>query len=100
MKRKARTIRVDGDSLVVALRYDAQWNVWLGEYPFFKDEPRHTPTVRPWRNVAYTHCTVRSTAMYTDCGSCPHYQREDPSDLIGVCFHEANRHPPSQARLE
>lgn len=90
VKIKKRTISVDGDSIEIQFCLDELWNVWLGDYPFFKEEPRYTPSGRPWRNVAHTNCP-HSSGDSDDCGSCPHYTREHPMDMIGVCFHEALR---------
>lgn len=90
-KTKVRNICVDDDSVAVAFRFDEQFGVWLGEYPFFKEEPRYTPSGRPWRNVAFTDCPHHPNPEYNDCGTCEHFRKADSKDMIGVCFHEANR---------
>lgn len=91
IKTKVRTICVDGDSMEVTYRFDEQWQKWIGEYPFFKGEPRHTPSGRPWRNVSYTECPHHCGGEYNDCGTCSHFTKESPKDLIGVCFNEILR---------
>lgn len=90
-KTTVRTICVDGDSIQVAFRFDEQFGVWLGEYPFFKEEPRYTPSGKPWRNVAFTECPHHGNPDYNDCGSCEHFKKADPGDMIGVCFNEKVR---------
>lgn len=90
VKTKKRIISVDGDAIEVQFRLEELWNVWLGDYPFFADEPRYTASGRPWRNVAHAECPY-AAGESDDCGSCPHYKREHPMDMIGVCFHEALR---------
>lgn len=85
-----RTICVDGDALDIVFFYDEEWGVWIGQYPFFKEEPRYTPAGKPWRNVTYTGCKWNTNAKYNDCGSCDYLLRERHSDLIGVCCHKGN----------
>lgn len=93
---KVRTICVDADAIEVAFRYDGQWNVWLGDYPYFKEEPRHTPSGRPWRNAVYAECPHHPDPEYNDCGSCAYFKKEDPKDMIGVCFCDALRMDPAK----
>ncbi len=88
---KVRSICVDGDSIAVTFTYDDQFGVWLGEYPFFKEEPRYTPFGRPWRNVSFTECPHHDSSSYNDCGTCHHLKKAEATDLIGVCFHEKLR---------
>lgn len=90
VKTKKRTISVDGDAIVIQFRLDELWNVWLGDYPFFKEEPRYTPSGRPWRNVSHTDCPM-AKGKWGDCGSCPYFIREHPMDMIGVCFYDERR---------
>lgn len=85
-----RNFCVDGDTIEVEFRYDAQWKVWLGEYPFFDEEPRYTPSGRPWKNVMHTGCP-HAAGNYDDCGTCPHLKKQGANDLVGVCFHDALR---------
>ncbi|MBQ2765296.1 MAG: hypothetical protein IJO94_01020 [Firmicutes bacterium] len=90
-KKMFRTIRVDEDALEIMFLYDDKWRTWIGQYPFFKEEPRYTPSGRPWRNAVFTECIYHKEDNYSDCGSCPHFVKHDPKDLIGVCFHEKLR---------
>lgn len=90
-KIKIRTICMDGDSIEILFRFDEECQKWLGDYPYFKDEPRNTPFGRPWRNVSYTECPHHSDPEFNDCGSCKHYRKEKPQDIIGVCFCDALR---------
>lgn len=86
---KTRVIRVDDDALEIRFRYDELCGVWLGDYPYFIEEPRFTPGGRPWRNACYTECPYAAPHPHDDCSSCPHFTREQPNDRIGVCFHDA-----------
>ncbi len=88
---KLKTICVDGDSITVPFTLDSRSRVWIGEYPFFKEEPRFTPSGRPWRNASYTGCPHHESSDYNDCGTCHHLKKEEPTDLVGVCFHEKLR---------
>lgn len=92
-KSKVRTITVDGDSIAVRFQFDEQFGIWLGEYPFFKEEPRYTPSGRPWRNAVYTECPHHANPEYRDCGTCKYFKKADPEDRIGVCFNETVRQP-------
>lgn len=89
-KREIRTITVDGDSIEIVFRYDEEWKIWLGDYPYFKEEPRRTSSGRLWQNAGNVECPY-ADPISTDCGSCCYFKRENPMDLIGVCFHEALR---------
>lgn len=94
---KVRNIHVDGDSIAVSFTYDEQFGVWLGEYPFFKEEPRYTPAGRPWRNVSFSECPYHGSSEYNDCGTCHHLKKAESTDLIGVCFHEKLRLKETEA---
>ncbi len=85
-----RTFCIDGDTLVIPFRYDPIWQMWLGDYPYFEEEPRCTPSGRPWRNVTSTHCP-HAAGDEDDCGACPYLVKQADADLIGVCFHEGVR---------
>lgn len=95
-KTEIRTICMDGDSIDVTFRYDEQWEVWIGEHPFFKEEPRYTPSGRPWRNAVYNECPHHGGEKYNDCGTCPHFKKQNTKDLIGVCFNDALRIDPAK----
>ncbi len=86
MERSHRTFVIDGDRLEVEFVYDEKSRVWIGDYPYFEDEPRRTPGGRWWRNVTHDSCP-HAAGVYGDCGTCPHLVRQAPGDLIGVCFH-------------
>ncbi len=86
-KVKIKTFTVDGDSVNVKFVYDEKYGVWIGEYPYFEEEPRVTPSGRPWKNVTETDCPY-SDPVFKDCGTCPYLTKQKKSDLIGVCFHE------------
>ena len=90
VKMETRTFRIDGDTVSVAFRFDESWKVWLGDYPYFDEEARHTPSGRPWRNVIHEGCPHASIHGET-CGACCYLKRQSPGDLIGVCFHDALR---------
>jgi len=92
---KMRVFTLDGDALSVCFRYDAAFDVYLGSYPDFLGEPRYTPNGRPWKSVVEEGCPY-ADPKYRDCGTCPHLKKEDPGDLIGVCFHEAYRLTPNK----
>lgn len=90
-KTEVRTFCVDGDSIAVTFRYDEQWKTWIGEYPFFKEEPRYTPSGRPWRNAVHTECIHHGGGKHNDCGTCRYFTKGTPMDLIGVCFNDKLR---------
>ena len=90
-KKMLRTIRVDEVALEVMFLYDDQWKIWIGQYPFFKEDSRYTPFGRPWRNAIFTECLHHGGEGNNDCGSCPHFRKQDHKDLIGVCFNEKLR---------
>lgn len=88
VNRETRTFHIDGDSLSIVFRYDELWHVWLGDYPYFENEPRRTPSGRPWKNAIHEGCPHNS-APGENCGACIYLKRESPGDMIGVCFHDA-----------
>lgn len=87
VQKETRTFHIDGDTLEIEFRYDKDWQVWLGDYPYFKEDPRYTPSGRPWRNVIHEGCPYASIVGEI-CGACSHLMRQSSGDLIGVCFHE------------
>lgn len=89
-KKEKRTFHIDGDILEVEFRYDKDWKVWLGDFPYFAEEPRHTPSGRPWRNVIHEGCPHASITGEA-CGACSYLKRQSPGDMIGVCYHESMR---------
>lgn len=91
-KTEQRTYCIDGDTMCITFTYDEACGVWLGDYPYFEEEPRLTPSGRQWKNVMHDSCP-HAEGTHGDCGTCPHLVRQDPGDLIGVCFHEALKQP-------
>lgn len=89
-KTELRTYRIDGDVLEVLFEFQEKYSVWIGNYPCFEEEPRRTASGRPWRNVYHDTCR-HAEATHGDCGTCIHLKRQNPNDLIGVCFHEGLR---------
>ena len=89
-KRKTRTYCIDGDSLDVSFAFHEQSGAWIGDYPYFEEEPRITPSGRRWRNVTFDDCP-HAEGSHGDCGTCIHLKKQSPNDLVGVCFHEALR---------
>ncbi len=89
-KTKVQTYRIDGDILEVLFQFYEAYGVWIGDYPYFDDEPRYTPNGRLWKNVTHDSCP-HADPDYKDCGTCPYLVREEAGDLIGVCFHEEMR---------
>lgn len=87
---KIETYRIDGDQIDVIFTLDTFSGAWIGDYPFFEEEPRITPSGRPWRNVTHDNCPFAAGA-YSDCGTCPYLIKQASGDLVGVCFHEALR---------
>lgn len=84
-KVKHKTFSLDGDTIEVKFRLDIECNVWHGEYPDFIENPRYTPSGRPWFNVTKDDCEY-STSEYGDCGGCEHLIKQDDLDLLGVCM--------------
>ncbi len=86
-KIEIRTVCTDGNSIDVPIRYDEQWGVRIGEQPFFKKEPKYPPGGRPWTNAVCNECPHYGGQKYNDCGTRPHFPKQNPVNLIGVCFH-------------
>lgn len=89
-KKQLRTYRIDGDTLEVLFELHEQSGAWIGSYPYFDEEPRVTAYGRRWRNVYHDACP-HAEGTHGDCGTCVHLKRQNPNDLIGVCFHEGLR---------
>lgn len=85
-----KAFRIDGDVLTVPYHYDKDTGLLIGQFPAFEEEPRYTPSGRPWKNAVSTGCPY-AAGDYDDCGSCPFLAKADPRDIIGVCFHEKLR---------
>lgn len=84
---KIRIYHLDGDSLEAVSHYDKNSDLWIEEYIDFETAPRRTPGGRLWKSVTTTDCPY-SDPIFRDCGTCPHLKKEQPLDLIGVCFNE------------
>jgi len=89
MQTLKKKITIDNDTVEIEFRFDELWNVWLGDWPFFAEEPRYTPNGRPWHNVTHEGCPYASCSQSGDCSGCPHFKRQNPKDMIGVCFNDA-----------
>lgn len=88
--QKSRIYCLDNDTLVVNYKFDKEAQMFLGDYPDFSETPRFTPNGRPWRNAFYTECKY-SSENYGDCGTCKFFIKENPQDIIGVCYNQALR---------
>ncbi len=89
-KVEKRAFCVDSDTVHVEFLYDEKFDVWIGDFPYFDEEPRLTPNGRRWKNVSSTDCPY-ADPQYRDCGTCPHLKKQNPTDLIGVCFNDKLR---------
>ena len=89
-RERLKTFHVDDDQLTVPYHYDEKAKIFIGQFPEFEAEPRFTPNGRPWKSVISDSCPY-AAGDDDDCGSCPYLIREDPRDIIGVCFHEGLR---------
>ncbi len=89
-KTEKRTYRIDDDKLDVLFEFCEACGAWIGDYPYFDEEPRNTPNGHPWRNVYHDTCR-HAESTHGDCGTCIHLRRQNPNDLIGVCFYEGLR---------
>ena len=83
--RKKCLFSVDGDTVEVEFVYDPKLKRWYGEYPVFEEMPRHTPSGRPWKNVFQSDCAYGDSQL-GDCGGCSYFRRENPGDVVAVCF--------------
>ena len=98
-EEKLKTFRIDGDRFIVLYHYDEGAEIFIGQFPSFEEEPRYTPHGRPWKNAVSIGCPY-ATGEYDDCGSCPYLIKEDPQDIIGVCFHERMRNRASPEKTD
>ena len=95
-KTKVRIYCFYDDRLEVLFQYDEDCDKYFGDYPDFEESPRFTQTGRPWVNAVQDAC-LHSTSMHhpyeqcMDCGSCIHFRKEAPDDLIGVCDNQLKR---------
>lgn len=94
---KIRTITVDDDSIEIRYRYDEMCGVWLGDYPYFVEEPRWTPSGKPWVNAHNNDCLYEEYSG-RECADCPYFKREKPNDRIGVCFYEVKQKKAGKTR--
>jgi len=79
-----RIISLEDDSIEIVFSYNEEDKVWNGDYPDFEEEPRFTPSGKPWVNVISDSCPL-ATEKYGDCGSCKFLKKESATDLIGIC---------------
>ncbi len=87
---KKRVYRLDEDVVEIEFYYDKESKRYFGDYPDFSENPRFTPSGRPWVNAIKTDCNY-SKGNYNDCGSCEYFLREEHNDLIGICINRANQ---------
>lgn len=92
--REIRRFAIDGDVLEVEYVFDPESRRWVGNYPVFEETPRFTPEGRPWKNVFGSECDY-SDSEFGDCGGCSFFRREDPLDVVAVCYHEELREVPN-----
>ncbi len=91
VKKEVREFLVDEDSIHIEFVYDEQFDVWIGDFPCFEDEPRITKNGRLWKNVSFTGCPF-APAEFRDCGTCSYLRKQNHMDLIGVCFNDELKH--------
>lgn len=86
-KIKTRLYRLDGDTVEVPFSYDKTLDRYFGDYPDFSENPRITPSGKPWVNVTWDGCEFADDE-FGDCGSCKYFRSEKLGDLIGICENE------------
>lgn len=86
----SRRFTIDGDTVEVKRVFDEKIGAHIHDYPDFKENPRVTPSGRPWVNVTRDDCPYADD-NYGDCGSCKYFISENAGDLIGVCNNEQLR---------
>ena len=89
-KSERRAFCVDFETVYIDFVYDEEFDVWIGNYPCFEEEPRVTENGRLWKNVSFTDCPY-APKEYLDCGTCSYLIKQNPNDLIGVCFNNSLR---------
>ena len=89
-KERRRIFRMDDDTVEVTFVFDNESGIYLGEFPDFAEEPRYTPSGKPWVNVTNDSCQYAENE-YSDCGSCRFFSCEKSGDLIGICENELLR---------
>jgi hypothetical protein len=95
---KTRVFSLEGDRLDVRHTYDEASGIWIGDYPYFEEERRYTPTGRPWKNVTHTDCPF-ADPVFRACGTCPYLRKQEKQAMIGVCFHESLRVDPDSSGI-
>lgn len=89
-KTERRAFCVDSDTVHVDFVYDEEFGIWIGDFPCFDEEPRMTANGRLWKNVSFTDCPYAPKDFF-DCGTCSYLKKQDPKDMIGVCYNDALR---------
>ena len=91
---KTKKYDVEGTTLTIPLRYDADSGRYMEVYPDFIENPIYTPEGRPIMLTLEDACAFGekkgANEALSDCGSCRFY-RQLPNTLIGVCGHEKKR---------
>ncbi len=90
IKKERRIFQIDSDTIQIEFTFDEKYNVWIGDYPCFEDEPRATKNGRLWKHVSFTDCPY-APEDFLDCGSCTYLKKQHHKDLIGVCFNDKLR---------
>lgn len=98
-EKEKRAFIIDSDIVYIDFVYDDEFEIWVGDYPCFEEEPRKTPNGRLWKNVTFTECPY-APKDFLDCGSCSYLVKQDPSDMIGVCYNNALRQLADDASKE
>ena len=91
---KVRRYEFEGVILEIPLRYDAQSQIYLEEYPDFIENPVYTPAGCPVYFTGEDACLFAEAAEgeeCPDCGSCRLLRPADPHTWFGVCGHEKKR---------
>lgn len=91
---KVRRYEFEGVILEIPLRYDAQSQIYLEEYPDFIENPVYTPAGCPIYFTGEDACSFAEAAEgeeCPDCGSCRFFRPADPHTWFGVCGHEKKR---------
>ncbi len=92
---KKRVYCLDDDTVEVDFVFDAETQLYFGDFPDFSENPRHSPRGRAWVNVTNDVCPF-AEEEYGDCGSCKFFRCEHPGDLIGICENEHLRKDDSE----
>lgn len=82
-----KTFTLEEDTVEVLFCYDPSCGKYLGNYPDFEINPRHTNKGHPWVDVTMVGCPY-SDSEGKDCGSCGYMIKVNQKDIIGICVYE------------